>query len=367
MYTIDLGKTSPGKTSQAFAKHPVGAKTCEVSRRDFLKLAGAGLLGLLLPQLDLESAHAQFIPDQQGRVTTAILNIYDTPSYTGQVVRAYWRDLVFPISGSVISDDVTAFNRVWYKAGEDGYAYSGAVQPVRTLLNAPVLLLPEEGALAEVTVPYTDARWDAGQDKAFAYRFYYETTHWVEAVVRDGEGNPWYKVYDDKWKFHYYAQAEHLRIVPVEELTPLSPDVPAYLKRIEVRLNEQVAIAYEGQIPVFMARIASGGRFRNGSYSTPVGHHIIYHKRPYRHMAAGDLASNGFDLPGIPWVSYITESGVALHGTYWHNDYGHPRSHGCINLTPQSAKWLYRWTLPVVPPSQQMAYEETGTGVDVIE
>ena len=338
-----------------------------ISRRDFLKLTGAGLLGLFLPQLDLEPALAQFDPNQQGRVTTPTLNVYDTPALTGQVVKAYWRDIVFPITGTVISDDETAYNRVWYKIGEDGYAYSGAIQPVRTLLNQPVNILPEEGALAEVTVPYTDARWDAGKDKEFAYRFYYETTHWAVGLVQDADGNPWYKVYDDKWKFHYYAQAEHLRIIPTEELAPLSPDFPSQLKRVEVRLNEQVAIAYEDQNPVFMARIASGGRFRNGTYSTPVGHHMTYHKRPFRHMAAGDLASNGFDLPGVPWVSYITETGVALHGTYWHNDFGHPRSHGCINLTSQAAKWLYRWTQPVVPPNEQMVYEKYGTGVDVFE
>ncbi len=338
-----------------------------LSRRDFLKLTGAGLLGLFLPQLDLEPALAQFASDQQGRVTTATLNVYDTPALTGQVVKAYWRDVVLPIASIVISEDETAYNRVWYKIGEDGYAYSGAIQPVRTVLNQPINILPEEGALAEVTVPYTDARWEAGKDKEFAYRFYYETTHWAVGLVQDTDGNPWYKVYDDKWKFYYYAQAEHLRIVPTEELAPLSPDFPSQLKRIEVRLNEQVAIAYEDQNPVFMARIASGGRFRNGTYSTPVGHHMTYHKRPFRHMAAGDLASNGFDLPGVPWVSYITESGVALHGTYWHNDFGHPRSHGCINLTSQAAKWLYRWTQPVVPPNEQMVYEKYGTGVDVFE
>ncbi len=61
-------------------------------------------------------------------------------------------------------------------------------------------------------------------------------------------------------------------------------------------------------------------------------------------MAAGDIASNGFDLPGVPWVLYITESGISFHGTYWHNDYGRPHSHGCINLAPQAAKWLFRWT-----------------------
>ena len=97
---------------------------------------------------------------------------------------------------------------------------------------------------------------------------------------------------------------------------------------------------------VFATRISTGGKRRSGTYTTPSGDFITFHKRPTRHMAAGDIASNGFDLPGVPWVLYITKSGISFHGTYWHNDFGRPRSHGCINLTPQAAKWLYRWTIP---------------------
>ena len=84
-------------------------------------------------------------------------------------------------------------------------------------------------------------------------------------------------------------------------------------------------------------------------------------------MAAGNLAYNGYDLPGVPWIVYCTESGISLHGTYWHNNYGHPRSHGCVNLTPRAAKWLYRWTVPVVPPNSQDVYVDYGTAVDVID
>ena len=82
-------------------------------------------------------------------------------------------------------------------------------------------------------------------------------------------------------------------------------------------------------------------------------------------MANGDIASNGFDFPGVPWVLYITESGISFHGTYWHNDYGTPHSHGCINMTPQAAKWLYRWTMPTVPPEKLLVYGHKGTKVEI--
>ncbi len=186
------------------------------------------------------------------------------------------------------------------------------------------------------------------------------------ARVSDRYGDPWYRILDDKWEFILYVAAAHLRIVPEEELVPLSPDIPPSAKRLEVHLSKQLVVAYEWDRPVFMARAATGTEFSNGRYLTPSGQHTTFHKRPSRHMAAGNLAANGYDLPGVPWIAYITESGIAFHGTYWHNDYGRPRSHGCINLTSKAAKWIYRWTLPVVPPDQQRVYEDFGTRVDVI-
>jgi lipoprotein-anchoring transpeptidase ErfK/SrfK len=82
-------------------------------------------------------------------------------------------------------------------------------------------------------------------------------------------------------------------------------------------------------------------------------------------MATGDIASNGFDLPGVPWVLYITEGGISFHGTYWHNDYGIPHSHGCINMSPIAAKWFYRWSMPTVPPDKYLMYGYIGTRVEI--
>jgi lipoprotein-anchoring transpeptidase ErfK/SrfK len=79
------------------------------------------------------------------------------------------------------------------------------------------------------------------------------------------------------------------------------------------------------------------------------------------------MAASSYDLPGIPWVSYILDNGISFHGTYWHNQYGQPRSHGCINLTPQDALWIYRWTSPAVPLEKATIEEKTGTMVNIIE
>ncbi|HBX69147.1 MAG TPA: hypothetical protein DEH25_07140 [Chloroflexi bacterium] len=343
-------------------------KATTITRRDFLKLSGLGLASFIAaPQIRPFAQARPQLDSQQGRVIYDSIQTFDIPSFSGNLTRQYWTDTIIPITEVTIGDDEPDYNRVWYRIGSEGYAHSGGIQPVKTLLQTPIADIPEGGQLAEVSVPYTDARWKPDLSRGAAYRFYYETTHWVIGLISDEQGTPWYEVLDDKWDFTFYVLAQHLRLIPNSELETLSPDVPEEAKRLEVRTGEQLVVAYEWDRPVFMARTATGAEFSNGRFYTPAGRHNTYHKRPSRHMAAGNLAHNGYDLPGVPWICYITEKGVAFHGTYWHNDFGRPRSHGCINLTSQAAKWIYRWTLPVVPPNEQKAYKLFGgTRVDVI-
>ncbi|HET7142549.1 MAG TPA: L,D-transpeptidase, partial [Anaerolineales bacterium] len=180
------------------------------------------------------------------------------------------------------------------------------------------------------------------------------------------DGQVWYQIRDDKWDKLYYARAEHLRIMTAEELAPISPEIPVRNKKIQVRLEEQLVIAYENNQTVFVSPVSSGGVLRIGTYTTPTGLFKTFYKRPSRHMAAGDIAASGFDLPGVPWVQYITEGGISFHGTFWHNDFGRPRSHGCINLSTQAAKWLYRWTSPQVPITEEFSHGFVGTNVEIV-
>lgn len=360
-----------------------------VSRREFIKLGGMGIsaaITLSAPNIrniynfpndwkyklsnihqavDLKHTNEVLSQNQQGRVLTASVDVYDAPTFSGKLVNSYWRDWVLPISDITIGTVKDSFNLVWYKVGDEGYTHSGAIQPVLTLPNSIVEEIPPDGVLSEVTVPFTDARWDPGDDKPVAYRFYYATTYWITEFIRDDKGNPWYGILDDKWEYMFYVPATHLRVIPPEEMNSVSSDVPSNMKRIEVHLPEQVMIAYEFDQAVFMARVATGAIFSNGDFSTPAGRYMTFHKRSSRHMARGNLAANGYDLPGVPWNSYITEEGIAFHGTYWHNNFGRPRSHGCINLTPQAAKWVFLWTMPSVPPDKVGIYKDLGTTVDI--
>lgn len=110
-------------------------------------------------------------------------------------------------------------------------------------------------------------------------------------------------------------------------------------KSIVVDLSAQWLYAYEGETMVFDAPVSTG---RDG-FNTPVGRFAIYHKvrsQTMRGCAGGEC----WNVPDVPHAMYIV-GGVALHGTYWHNQFGSGvrRSHGCINLPLKSAAWLYEW------------------------
>lgn len=344
----------------------MGSPLNALSRRDFLKLAGYGFLGLSLPNIPL-TFNQNYYSNLQGRVVEKSLWMYDEPSFQAKRIDMFWKDLVIPLTGATISEDENAHNRVWYEVDGRGYVYSGDVQPVSTLLNTPVSEVPRSGLLGEISVPFSDAHVETDTSSDVAYRLYYETVHWITKVITSENGQVWYRLLDDKWNLYYFIPAQHMRIFSNDELAPLSPDVPEVEKWIEVKLEKQLVLAYEGTRLVFAARAATGNKTISRRWTTPTGQFITSFKRPTRHMANGDIASSGFDLPGVPWVLYITQSGISFHGTYWHNDFGRPRSHGCINLTPQASKWLYRWTSPPVELSKQFAFEHYGTKVIISE
>ncbi|WP_054520358.1 L,D-transpeptidase [Thermanaerothrix daxensis] len=345
-----------------------------LTRREFLRWCAGGLLALVSwPWWRLPAHPGKVFAPQDfnlslGRIIPPKTEGFDRPSFSGNIRKTYWRDLVLPITGVTLGDDTSSHNRIWYLLNDEAYVHSGEVQPVALMPQPVETEIPPQGRLFEVSVPYTDALWNPRLTWSLAYRLYYGCTFWVTQVLQDDKGQWWYRIADDKWPVSYFVRAPHLRAVSPEAVAPLSPQVPAEQKRIEVRLADQVVIAWEGERPVFAARAATGARFHDGDYRTPPGRYQTHRKRPSRHMAAGDRAApNSYDLPGVPWVSYLMDNGISFHGTYWHNDFGRPRSHGCINLSPQDALWIYRWTHPTVPLDFPYFVADTGTLVIVVE
>lgn len=338
----------------------------DFSRRDFLKASSAGLLGLFLADLRLDRAFAAGTP-RQGRSTLSGVEVLAEPYFNAKRIHLLGLDEVVDISGGVVGGQGygNPFNSTWYQINGGGYIYSGMIQPVETLYQKPVFEIPETGTLGEITVPFSDARRGASVFANRGYRIYYSSTHWItDVVVNRSEKSIWYKIYDRQIQQSLYVPAHVMRLIPPAELDPLSPAVPEENKTIYVDLKDQFVTAFEGEKTVLAVRCSTGDK----GTETPVGEFRTYHKGPSIHMTnQGDGTANTYHLPGVPWVSFFTGTGVAFHGTYWHNNYGRPTSRGCVNLTPSDAKFIYRWTRPEVPKDTPYLYKPgEGTIVRVL-
>lgn len=116
-------------------------------------------------------------------------------------------------------------------------------------------------------------------------------------------------------------------------------DVQALTKRIEVDLTSQNLKAYQDDSLVYNFIVSTGKPW----WPTPVGEYKPWVKLRYDRMIGGNR-NNGtyYDLPNVPYVVYFYKS-YALHGTYWHNNFGTPMSHGCVNLRTLDMAQLYNW------------------------
>lgn len=319
-----------------------------LSRRDFLKLSAAGALGLALSELRLERAFAA--APKQGRVTWSGIPVFDAPSFNAKQVHVFGKDEVVHIKEEVDGDEGygNPHNKTWYHV-ENGYAYSGLIQPVETKYQKTIFNIHPEGQLAEITVPVSETRREPYVYGKKWMALYYGSTYWVTAVVvTREEKSQWYQIYDSHLHESFFVPAYNMRLIPDDELTLLSPNVPDAEKLIHVDLAAQLVTLFEGDTMIMSVRCSSGA----GGTKTPLGDFSTYHKWPSVHMTnEGDVGNgkNIYDLPGVPWVCFFTGNGTAFHGTYWHNDYGRPRSHGCVNLPSDAAKFIYRWSRPLVP------------------
>ncbi len=346
-----------------------------LSRRDFLKLGLLALGGLAFqPYTPFLPALTEFDEGTLVRVATDSVSVYQKPDDESRIVGNWPRDTVLHVYETIRAEK-PAYNPVWYRVW-GGYMHRAHLQRVSVRYN-PVKTRWEEDERypAEVTVPFTQAMWfNERSGWRPNYRLYYQSVHWVDGIITGPDGEPWYRIMDELFDLHYYAPAIHFRLFSPQEMTPLSPDLPFNAKRIEVNLATQILRAYENERIVLETTISSGNPWLAGPgqepTATPRGEFNIQSKMPSKHMGNGSLAAgpDDYELPGVPWTMFFTERGHAFHGTYWHDNYGVPMSHGCINMRPAEALWLFRWAAPpaALDDIHPLTLDKKGYGTRVI-
>jgi lipoprotein-anchoring transpeptidase ErfK/SrfK len=124
-------------------------------------------------------------------------------------------------------------------------------------------------------------------------------------------------------------------VVPKGEVTKNPHAMPGRYegRYIDVNLSEQTLYAFEGTKLVNQFLISSG----ISSHPTPTGEYHVYNK-----TRSQTMDGPGYSLPHVEWISWWSGD-YSIHGTYWHNNFGHPMSHGCINASNGNAEWIYNW------------------------
>jgi hypothetical protein len=300
------------------------------------------------------------------------LTFHEEPSASSARIDVRYRDQAFPITRQVRAP-YSAHNDRWYETPL-GYVHSAWVLPVRVYPPQPFIGdVGAWGFWGEVSQPWTEAYLEPSTGAQRVYRFYGGTVYHIVDAFVDTAGTGWYKTFDEfpmQEPPYQWILARDVRRVPRAEMAPIHPFVGE--KRIEVDLTKQRLYCYEGSRLVYTTLVASGVGIQaveveredengekfievvNVDLATPQGDMAALLKQPSRHMTNRPMKPEDpppmvevFDLPGIPWNCFFDTIGTAIHGAYWHNDFGVKRSHGCLNVSCEAARWIYRWTYPI--------------------
>jgi len=355
-----------------------------LGRRGFLQASALTAGGLLLPRGWDRASRAPGFPEAErlGRVCVAgRVDIKARPDIDSPTVEVLYEDAVVEWLRERVGNAGLTRNQRWVET-DRGYIWSPQLQPVRNRPNVPLDQLPEtdgqRGMWGEVSVPYVDvvignppARSPYLRESQYP-RLYYSQILWIDETRQDDSGRTLYRINE---RYGYgdllWAAAEAFRPLTEEDWAPIHPEVAD--KRVLIDLTYQTMACLEQGQEVYFCRISSGAKFdAQGNvvdkWSTPLGPHPIWRKVFSLHMSGG-TTGGGYDLPGIGWTCLFSGDGVAIHSTFWHNDFGETRSHGCVNASPEDARWVFRWTTPQVAanPGDLTVSMPGGTIVEVVE
>ena len=375
-----------------------------ISRRDFLKIAGAGLGALAFNPYRRANLEYLYSPKRLpqfpgsaviGRVTENNISLRGRPLFDPNQETSIAKlnaDTLVEWSREVVGSAIGYINQRYVETPQ-GFIYASVVQPTRNLPNTPMTEMPAglPGFWAEVTVPYVDLALDGVVASPwmqsliqynFPPRLYYGQVVWIDKI-RTSNGFAEYRWNEDAnghgygygaYGEFFWADGSGLKVLTDADMAPIGPDIDPNDKRITVNLDTQTLACFEGSTEVYFCRISSGLRYDatgqlSDELATPVGNLLTHWKIISINMTAGDNQS-GYSTPAVPWSTSISGDGIAIHGAFWHNAFGERRSHGCINVSPEDAKWIFRWTTPYVGLAQsemRVSLPDHGTIVTTTE
>ena len=205
-------------------------------------------------------------------------------------------------------------------------------------IQFPFAIVRRRGAKYWLLQKSSGRRIDAGRAPYFAavkltgkQRFFDQKLH--------------YETVDGKW----ISDRDGSRLDPARRMPKWGKNGERW---IDVNLSKQTAVLYNGKTAVYATLISSGEAGLEDPKHTSATRRGIFriHTKHVTATMSSDELGEAFELRDVPYVQYFGETGgYALHGAYWHDRFGTPKSHGCLNLTPEDARRFFFWTYPQLP------------------
>jgi len=163
------------------------------------------------------------------------------------------------------------------------------------------------------------------------------------------EDDNWYRIGPDQWVSQ--------KLIRKVQIVPRPRNVGGDEKWVDVNLSEQTLAAYEGDRLVYATLVSTG----LSPFYTLEGLTRIWAKVRTATLSGLAGTPDYYLLEDVPWIMYYSRNSVlglniAMHGAYWHDEFGYRYSHGCVNLSPRDAEWLFNWTTPTIGGQQRQAW-----------
>ena len=273
------------------------------------------------PQVVPLAVDEALLHDREYRQVSAELKIYDQPA--GEIIDTLGAGYSFV----TVQEELDG----WAHVGDGKWVLSDSLGEPWTPSRFAGVLLPNQGLPYTMawTLRHLNGATSPGGPEAASNPFLYRYSRVNIYSTVEVDGYNWYQIGADQW-VHQFKVA---KLLPVEK--PLEVDTH---KWVSVDLYEQVAIAYEGDKPVFATLISSGLE----EWPTNEGIFHVYVRFPRTLMSGAYNQPDFYYLQEVPWTMYF-DGDIALHGAYWHDGFGYRKSHGCVNMTITDAHWLFQW------------------------
>jgi hypothetical protein len=258
------------------------------------------------------------------------INVYAAPSMAAPIVYNVGNGFLYAtIHGQQESEGIT-----WYKLNQDEYVRQEDVRLVQTpeFHGVKITVQPERpfGWVVQNVTPSNEP--DGEPDEAFAELTRFTFFEVFDAVEADEEWI-WYDIGGGRWIRQTY--------VSLVDLNRRPEDVGENEFWVEVDLYEQTFAAYEGDRMVYASLVSSG----LNQWPTREGIFQVWSRYTQNKMSGADGEIDYYFIEDVPYIMYFDQlNEIALHGAYWHDRYGYKHSHGCVNMPPLDAEWVYYWS-----------------------